>query len=39
MRMVDAVSDGMGMLLGMTGTAALMTMITVVCSLKLAGGA
>jgi len=38
-RMVDAVSEGMGMLLGMTGTAALMTMITVVCSLKLAGGA
>ncbi|MBQ6798626.1 MAG: hypothetical protein IJP11_05270 [Oscillospiraceae bacterium] len=38
-RMVEAVSEGMGMLLGMTGTAALMTVITVVCSLRLAGGA
>ena len=37
-RMLDAAAEAMAMLLAMTGTSALLTIISVVCTLRLAGG-
>lgn len=37
-QMLDAAAEAMAMLLAMTGTAALLTVISVVCTLRLAGG-